>query len=140
MYQYLTYTGEQKSISNIPKIVLIICIIILQLSNEPTYGNRLIYECAPGVYSAIWMINAEPWGISRDIIVLKIIQNQESANYHNDAIKPSPHFFVCYERDCMCSLSINDENQMIDAGNNSSRYFDDILNLDNPFLTKFQSI
>ena len=50
-------------------------------------------------------------------------------------------FLFCYERDFMLSLKKNEDNQMIDAFNNTSRYLDDILNVDNPFFpNKFQSI
>ena len=42
-------------------------------------------------------------------------------------------FLYCYERDFMLSLDKNSQADVITAFNNTSRYLDDILNLDNPF-------
>jgi len=44
-------------------------------------------------------------------------------------------FLYCYERDFMLSLSIDTQMNMIEAFNNTSRYLDDILNIDNDFFT-----
>ena len=50
-------------------------------------------------------------------------------------------FLFCYERDFMLSLSKNNDTLMIEAFNNTSRYLDDILNVDNPFFPNlFQNI
>ena len=43
-------------------------------------------------------------------------------------------FLYCYERDFMLSLSPDNQNDVIDAFNQTSRYLDDILNVDNPFF------
>ena len=43
-------------------------------------------------------------------------------------------FLYCYERDFMLSLSPASQGEIIDAFNNTSRYLDDILNIDNPFF------
>ena len=43
-------------------------------------------------------------------------------------------FLFCYERDFMLSLSPSSQNDIIEAFNRSSRYLDDILNIDNPFF------
>ena len=43
-------------------------------------------------------------------------------------------FLYCYERDFMLSLSPSTQSDVIDAFNNTSRYLDDILNIDNPFF------
>ena len=40
----------------------------------------------------------------------------------------------CYERDFMLSLSDNNQIDSIDAYNSSSRYLDELSNIDNPFL------
>ena len=38
-------------------------------------------------------------------------------------------FFFCYERDFMLSLSVNDQSDIIEAFNSTSRYLDDCLKL-----------
>ena len=43
--------------------------------------------------------------------------------------------FFCYERDFLMSLSNDKQADIIDAFNTTSRYLDDILNIDNVFLT-----
>ena len=43
-------------------------------------------------------------------------------------------FLFCYERDCMLSLSDNDQIDIIEAFNSTSRYLDDLLNIDNPYF------
>ena len=40
----------------------------------------------------------------------------------------------CYERDFMLSLSDNNQSDIIDAFNSTSRYLDDLLNIDNPYF------
>ena len=42
-------------------------------------------------------------------------------------------FLFCYERDVMVSLSDNNQTDIIEAINSTSRYLDDLLNIDNPF-------
>ena len=42
----------------------------------------------------------------------------------------------CYERDSMLSLSDNNETDIIEAFNASSRYLDGLLNIDNPYFEK----
>ena len=44
-------------------------------------------------------------------------------------------FLFCYERDFMMSLSDDKQTDIIDAFNTTSRYLDDILNIDNVYLT-----
>ena len=43
-------------------------------------------------------------------------------------------FLFCYERDFMLSLSPTNQRDVIEAFNNTSRYLDDIFNMDNPFF------
>ena len=45
-------------------------------------------------------------------------------------------FLICYERDFMLSLSDNNQTDIIQAFNSTSRYLDDLLNIDDPFLNK----
>ena len=42
-------------------------------------------------------------------------------------------FLFCYERDFMLSLSDNNQT-IIEAFNSTSRYLDDLLNIDNPYF------
>ena len=43
-------------------------------------------------------------------------------------------FLFCYERDFMPSLSENTQAEVIEAFNSTSRYLDDLLNVDNPYF------
>ena len=43
-------------------------------------------------------------------------------------------FLFCYERDFMLSLSDNYQADIIEAFNSTSRYLDDLLNIDNPYF------
>ena len=43
-------------------------------------------------------------------------------------------FLFCYERDFMLSLSDNNQTDTIEAFNSTSRYLDDLLNMDNPYF------
>ena len=43
-------------------------------------------------------------------------------------------FLFCYERDFMLSMSNNNQTDTIKAFNSTSRYLDDLLNIDNPYF------
>ena len=43
-------------------------------------------------------------------------------------------FLFCYERDFMLSLSDNNQSDIIEAFNSTSRYLNDLLNIDNPYF------
>ena len=43
-------------------------------------------------------------------------------------------FLFCYERDFMLSLSDNNQTDIIEAFNSTSRYLDNLLNIDNPYF------
>ena len=43
-------------------------------------------------------------------------------------------FLFCYERDFILSLSDNNQTDIIGAFNSTSRYLDDLLNIDNPYF------
>ena len=43
-------------------------------------------------------------------------------------------FLFCYDRDFMLSLSDNYQADIIEAFNSTSRYLDDLLNIDNPYF------
>ena len=43
-------------------------------------------------------------------------------------------FLFCYERDFMLSQSDNNQTDIIEAFNSTSRYLDDLLNIDNPYF------
>ena len=43
-------------------------------------------------------------------------------------------FLFCYERDFMLSLSDNNQADVIEAFNSTSRYLDDLLNIDYPYF------
>ena len=43
-------------------------------------------------------------------------------------------FLFCYERDFMLSLSGNNQTDIIEAFISTSRYLDDLLNIDNPYF------
>ena len=52
----------------------------------------------------------------------------------NCALLLADLFLFCYERDCMLSLSDNNQTDIIEAFNSISRYLDDLLNIDNPYF------
>ena len=43
-------------------------------------------------------------------------------------------FLFCYEREFMLSLSDNNQAEIIEAFNSTSRYLDDLLNIDNSYF------
>ena len=43
-------------------------------------------------------------------------------------------FLFCYERDFILSLSDNNQPDIIEAFNSTSRYLDDLFNIDNPYF------
>ena len=43
-------------------------------------------------------------------------------------------FLFCYERDFMMSLSVEDQSEIIEAFSSTSRYLDDLLNIDNTYF------
>ena len=43
-------------------------------------------------------------------------------------------FLFCYEREFMLSLSDNNQSDVVEAFNSTSRYLDDLLNIDNPYF------
>ena len=45
----------------------------------------------------------------------------------------------CYERDFMLSLSDNNQADVDEAFNSTSRYLHDLLNIDNPYLEQMVS-
>ena len=54
----------------------------------------------------------------------------------NCALLVADLFLLCYERDFMLLLSYNYQADVVEAFNSSSRYLDDLLNIDNPYLHK----
>ena len=48
-------------------------------------------------------------------------------------------FLFCYERDFMLSLSDNNQADVVEAFNSTSRYLDDLLNIDNPYFAQMVS-
>ena len=51
----------------------------------------------------------------------------------------SEWFLFCYERAFMLSLSDNNQADVVEAFNSSSRYLDDLLNIDNPYFAQMVS-
>ena len=43
-------------------------------------------------------------------------------------------FLFCYERDFMLSFSYNNQADVVEAFNSTSRYLDDLLNIDDPYF------
>ena len=52
----------------------------------------------------------------------------------NCALLVADLFLFCYERDFMWSLSDNNQADVVEAFNSTSRYPDELHNIDNPFL------
>ena len=49
-------------------------------------------------------------------------------------------FLFCYERYFMLSLSKDNQSEVIEAFNSTSRYLDDLLNIDNNFFDSVSTI
>ena len=49
-------------------------------------------------------------------------------------------FLFCYERDFLLSLSLDSQFDIINAFNNTSRYPDHILNMDNPYFVRIVTL
>ena len=52
----------------------------------------------------------------------------------NCALVVADLFLFCYERDFMTSLSCENQTDIIEAFNSTSRYLDDLLNIDNIYF------
>ena len=52
----------------------------------------------------------------------------------NCALLVANLFLFCYERDFMLSQSDNNQTDINEAFNSTSRYLDDLLNIDNPYF------
>ena len=52
----------------------------------------------------------------------------------NCALLVADLFLCCYERDLMLSLSENNQTDIIEAFNSTSRYSDDLLNINIPYF------
>ena len=52
----------------------------------------------------------------------------------NCALLVADWFLFCYERDFMLCLSDNNQTDIIEAFNSTSRYLDDLLNINNPYF------
>ena len=52
----------------------------------------------------------------------------------NCASRLADLFLYCYERDFIDSLNQDNQADVIDAFNSTSRYLDDLLNIDNPYF------
>ena len=48
-------------------------------------------------------------------------------------------FLLCYEKDFTSSLSDNNQAAVVEATNSTSRYLDDLLNMDNPYFAQMVS-
>ena len=48
-------------------------------------------------------------------------------------------FLFCYEKDFILSLSDNNQADVIEIFNSTSRYLDDLLNIDNPYFEQMVS-
>ena len=49
-------------------------------------------------------------------------------------------FLFCYETDFMVSLSYYKKDEIIQAFNSTSRYLDDLLNIDNPYFEGMERV
>ena len=49
-------------------------------------------------------------------------------------------FLYCYERDFMDSLNHDNQADVIEAFNSTSRYLDDLLNIDNPYFEGIEQL
>ena len=57
----------------------------------------------------------------------------------NCALLVADFFLFCYERDFMLSLSDDNKADVVEAINSTSRYLDDLLNIDNHYFAQMVS-
>ena len=74
---------------------------------------------------------ASQYGLSRPEIIQT---NCRYSNGFNCAPLVADLFLFCYERDLMLCLSDNNQTDIIEAFNSTSRYLDDLLTIDNPYF------
>ena len=82
---------------------------------------------------------AMPYPISWTILILDLEPSYPSTNcWKPDGNKLRPLvadlFLYCYEKDFMDSLNLDNQADVIEAFNSTSRYLDDLLNIDNPYF------
>ena len=77
---------------------------------------------------------ATPCPISLIIFILKYRQIVEIPMGTNCAPLVADLFLYCYKRDIMDSLNHDNQADGIEAFNSTSRYLDDLLNIDNPYF------
>ena len=58
----------------------------------------------------------------------------EGVEFFTQKVADAVYSFFCYERDFMMSLSDDKQADVIDAFNTTSRYLDDILNINNVYF------
>ena len=79
----------------------------------------------------IYVFNPQAYVVDRNIF-----GKQTFASLYTYTCAPlvADLFLNCYERDFMDSLNNDNEADVIEAFNSTSRYLDDILNIDNPYF------
>ena len=76
---------------------------------------------------------AAPYLISRIIFILDLGPSY-TKKCTNCAPLVADLFLYCYERDFMDSLNHGNQADVIEAFKSNYRYFDDLLNIDNPYF------
>ena len=75
-----------------------------------------------------------PCPISLIIFILDLGPSYTDKMGTNCAPLVADLFLYCYERDFMDSLNHDNQADVIEAFNSTSRYLDDLLNIDNPYF------
>ena len=99
--------------------------MIILFQGTTSYGRHREKTCLWGLAKKR---GADKPAHSRRVISAFVIRVLESI------IKLADLFLFCYERDFMLSLSDNNQTDIIEAFNSTSRYLDDLLNIDNPYF------
>ena len=117
-----------------------------------TFDQQFIY-CAGGRFAAVFHIgNQQSFLRSRNFVFIVFLNFKQiytrrlmfylcrSGHYiwvfmgTNCAPLVADLFLYCYERDFMDSLNHDNQADVIEAFNSTSRYLDDLLNIDNPYF------
>ena len=100
---------------------------LLQTIEDIHFGHVRMYVTP---YNIFWIILRVGFG---DKLYRQIVGIPMGTNC-------APHvadlFLFCYERDFMTSLSIDNQADIIELFNSTSRYFDDLLNIDDPHFER----
>ena len=83
---------------------------------------------------SIYRMYAMPYHISWIILILGLEPSYADKLLESRWVLIAHQFLYCYERDFMDSLNHDNQADVIEAFNSTSRHLDNLLNIDNPYF------